>query len=169
MISKKTYQQLISQYSDRIYTYLAKNMKDKSMAEDLTQDCFLKLWNNRLFLNEPVAKTWLFKTAYNSMLNYLRKNKRLSFDTDSLDRDNQISNPYFPDTQDLLNHIFEQLTTEEKTIILLRDQEGYTYEEIAKIMDISDSGVKTKLFRARQKFKQIAMIVQKQEKHIRYE
>jgi RNA polymerase sigma factor (sigma-70 family) len=166
VINKKTYNKLLNLHSDKIYTFLAKNLKDKNIAEDLTQECFLRLWKNSWVLNEEIAKSWLFKTAYHLMLNYIRDNKRLVF-TESLS-DLSHSKSSF-ETTDLLDHIFAQLSVEEKTIILLRDQEGYNYQEISKILSLTESNVKTKLFRARQHFKEVYALLKEQDKQLRYE
>jgi RNA polymerase sigma-70 factor, ECF subfamily len=79
MITPKTYSKIIHLQSDAIFNFLNKNLKNRATAEDLTQECFLKLWKNSLFLKEEVAKSWLFKTAYNLMLNHIRDNKKLIF------------------------------------------------------------------------------------------
>ena len=168
MLSRKTYIKVVSQNSDRIYNYLAKQLKDRTIAEDLTQDCFLQLWKSRFTIKEEVCKTWLYKTAYNKMLNYIRDNQRIDFKSELINNSTtQFATQQ--DAQDLLDHIFEQLTTEEKTLILLRDNEGYAYQEIGDILGLNITNVKNKLFKARQKFKQKVLTLQEQEKVKRYE
>lgn len=163
MINRKTYSRIVTSYSDAIYHYLAKQLKDKTIAEDLTQECFLKLWEKRVFLKEEVAKSWLYKTAYNKMLNYIRDNKKIDY-TETYDslQTYQFTNQI--DTQDLLDQIFNLLTTEQKTLLLLRDNEGYSYQEISKIINTSESNVKNRLFKARQKFKQEVLKHDQQER-----
>jgi RNA polymerase sigma factor (sigma-70 family) len=168
MLNRKTYSKVVTQNSDRIYNYLAKQLKDRTIAEDLTQDCFLQLWKNRFLIKEEVCKSWLYKTAYNKMLNHIRDNQRIDFESEPINNSTTQFTSQI-DTQDLLDHIFEQLSTEEKTLILLRDNEGYAYQEIADILELSPSNVKNKLFKARQKFKQKVLNLQEQDKMKCYE
>ena len=72
MINRRSYNEIVKLYSDRIYTYLLKNTRDQSTAQDLTQDTFLQLWKHRKNVQETAVKAWLFRTAYNLMLNFLK-------------------------------------------------------------------------------------------------
>lgn len=73
MIDKKAYTKLVTLYSDKIYRYLSKHMIDKTQAEDLTQDCFLKLWKNSIFIEESKAGSWLLTIAQQSAQNSNKK------------------------------------------------------------------------------------------------
>jgi len=128
----------------------------------------MKLWENRLFLKEAVAKSWLFKTAYRKMLNYVRDNKRMNYEAELVSKSDEGFSKKI-EAQNLLDQVFESLSPEQKTIILLRDNEGYAYQEIAKIIETSESNVKNRLFKARQKFKQTVESLEQQEKVTRYE
>jgi len=152
LIKRKTYNQIVDLYSDRIYTYLLKHLKDSNTAQDVTQDCFLQLWKHRKTIEEETVKAWLFKTAYNIMLNQIRKHKKLSYEATLNDNIMEDRKDDY-ETKDLLNQVFEFLTPHEKSLVLLKDVEGYNYQEIASMHDISLSSVKSHLFRARQKMK----------------
>jgi RNA polymerase sigma factor (sigma-70 family) len=168
MITPKTYSKIIHLQSDAIFNFLNKNLKNRATAEDLTQECFLKLWKNSLFLKEEVAKSWLFKTAYNLMLNHIRDNKKIDFHAELIDNQ-KIDSHNKLDQNDFIETIFTYLTIEQKTILVLRDQEAYTYKEIAEILNISEENVKVKIFRSRQKFKEVYEFLNSNEKTLRYE
>ena len=82
MIRKKTYTKIVGEYGDRVHNFIYKQIRNKQVAEDLTQECFLKLWKNSLFVQESSCKSWLFTTANNLLLNHVRDNKRLDFKAD---------------------------------------------------------------------------------------
>ena len=162
MISKKTYTKLVKLYGDRIHSFIYKHLRNREVAEDLTQECFLKLWKNSLFVQEVSCKSWLFTTANNLLLNHIRDNKRLDFKSDLSDL--KITSKENHELKELLDLTFDQLSSDEKTIILLKDSEGYTYKEIGEILKLSEQNVKSKIFRARQHFQEVYLNIQKQAK-----
>lgn len=168
MLSPKTYSRIIKEQSDSIFNFLNKNLKDRASAEDLTQECFLKLWKNSLFLKEEIVRSWLFKTAYHLMLNHLRDNKKIDYQSDFLENQS-CETPRKLEQKDLIDKIFSNLNAEQRSILVLRDQEEYSYKEIAKILSVSEDNVKVKLFRARARFKELYELVNKEEKILRYE
>ena len=129
-------------------------MNDKDEANDLVQDAFMKLWEHREAVEFTKAKAWLFTTAYNAMINRIKKEKR----TESLNM-NSINEPYTNDNsfelRQLINNSLEQLPEIQKSIVLLRDLEGYNYDEIGEILNLNESQVKVYLFRARKKLQEI--------------
>lgn len=161
MIPKNTYTKIVKLYSDRIHSFIYKQLKDKAVAEDLTQECFLRLWKKSFFIQEITCKSWLFTTANNLILNHIRDNKKVNYSDNVLDkRSFNLQDNY--ELKELLDNVFNFLDLEEKTIVLLRDSEGYSYEEIGKILDLSEANVKSKIFRARKHFKEVYLSIQKQ-------
>jgi RNA polymerase sigma factor (sigma-70 family) len=162
MLSKKTYTKIVGEYGDRIHNFIYKQLKNKQVAEDLTQECFLKLWKNRLFIKEQSCKSWLFTSAYHLVLNHVRDNKRLDFKDDLSDFG--LVTKESTELKELLDLTFDQLSADEKTIILLKDSEGYNYKEIGEILSLSEQNVKSRLYRARQHFQEVYLNIQKQAK-----
>ena len=120
MIKRKTYNQIVDLYSDRIYTYLLKHLKEVSTAEDITQDTFLQLWKHRKKINEETVKAWLFRTAYNTMLNHIRKHKNMSYEP-TLKENVFVETRNEFETKDLLQQVFSFLSPQEKSLVLLKD------------------------------------------------
>lgn len=152
MISTQEYNQAVKEYTQRIFRFLYKSLKDPEAVNDLVQDCYLKLWQNRDKVSPPKIKSWLFSVAYHAMLDYLAECSRKV----PLDAETQViqvfQNSQF-DTQAVIERALAELPPLQKSIILLRDMEGYEYREIGEILSLNESQVKVYLFRARQKVK----------------
>lgn len=117
-------------------------------AKDIVQDCFEKLWLKRETVDGLKAKSYLFTAAYNTMIDNKRKNKRLDF-VESLPANSGSSHLANPDLQEVLQNALNTLPEIQKTVIILRDYEGYSYEEVGEITGLSASQVKVYIFRAR--------------------
>ena len=141
--------------SHRLYGYVYKSLRDEDDANDIVQDSFLKLWQNKESVELEKAKSWLFTTAHNALINFVKKQGRMQ---------SMETAPYAePSTEGNLNQNFElkeiiqkyidTLPELQKSILLLRDLEGYSYEEIGEMLKLNESQVKVYLFRARQKMK----------------
>ncbi|GAA5219465.1 sigma-70 family RNA polymerase sigma factor [Membranihabitans marinus] len=121
-------------------------------ADDLVQIAFQKLWENHDKLEMVVAKSWLYKTAYRSMIDAFRKDKRNREYIKSQQGDVEYSQTRY-ENRDLIHRAFEELTEEQKNLIMLRDYEGYSYNEICEITGLTLSNVKIILFRTRKLLK----------------
>lgn len=152
MISVQEYNQVVKEYTRSIFRFLYKSLKDEEAANDIVQDCYLKLWQNRDRINPQKIKSWLFSVAHNLMLNYLEATSRKV----KLD-ENCKAPPVFQknefDTRAILERALHELSPLQKSIILLRDLEGHDYKEIGEILELNEAQVKVYLFRARQKVK----------------
>ena len=141
------YNKAVDQFSDRIYRFVLKSMGDTSRAEDVVQDCYEKLWLNVTEIDFSKAKSWLFTTAYNRMIDIIRREKRVVSKEEF-----SVEVHYYDEYSDLneiLHRCLEKLPENWKTVILLRDYEGYSYSEIASITGQSDSQVKINIYRGR--------------------
>jgi RNA polymerase sigma factor (sigma-70 family) len=76
------YNQSIDLYSDRLYRFILKSIKDVHKAEDIVQDSFEKLWKNVENVDGKKVRSYLFTTAYHTMIDRIRKEKRSSFSED---------------------------------------------------------------------------------------
>lgn len=148
------YNAYVKEHSNALYSYAMKLVKEGAKAQDLVQESFVKLWMKRDFIEEAGVKPFLFKVLYNKMVDDYRKMKRVSHPEslpESSYRDQDLSD------RDLIDQAFAQLKERQKNIILLRDWEGYSYDEIAEIMGLNLGQVKVNLFRARKKMKEVLL------------
>lgn len=152
-MNTEEYNKAVRQFSNALYGYLLKLIKDEDEADDLVQDAYLKLWQHREDVDFLKSKAWLFTTARNTMLNKIKREKR----KDSLEQLPVSKEPYSTDNRyelkQLIDTSLEELPEIQKSILLLRDLEGYNYQEIGEILGLNESQVKVYLFRARKKMK----------------
>ena len=136
-----------------MYGYSIKFLRDSEDAKDIVQDVFEKLWLNRTKVEFPKAKSWMFTTAHNAMINFSNKKGR----TQLIDEIGQFEKgsvtPNSFESNQVVDRAVSILPPIQKSIILLRDLEGYSYKEIGDMLQLSDSQVKVYLFRARKKIK----------------
>lgn len=142
------YNQSVDQFSDRIYRFVLKNLRDEERARDIVQDCYEKLWRNVDNVNSAKVKSYLFSMAYHTMIDVIRKEQRMSIVEDhQLPED--IHFDQYSDLGEVLNKALAQLPEIQRLVVLLRDYEGYSYEEIAQIASLSESQVKVYIYRGR--------------------
>lgn len=151
-MNRKEYNNAVDHYSGRLYGYALKYLKNAEDANDIVQDVFERLWNNRKKVEPEKAKAWLYTTAHNALVNFVQKKARLQY-ADSLSMDRAVSENNRFELKNMVDAVLEGLPPVQKSIVLLRDLEGYAYEEIASMLDLSESQVKVYLFRARNKIK----------------
>lgn len=142
------YNKAVDLFSDRVYRFVLKNIKDQHKAEDIVQDSYEKLWKNFELVNFLKVRQYLFATAYHTMIDRIRKEKRISSSEEI--KVAQIGhNEQFSDLREVLNEAIEKLPEVQKMVLLLRDYEGYSYNEIADLSLLSESQVKVYIYRAR--------------------
>jgi RNA polymerase sigma-70 factor, ECF subfamily len=153
MIGEQDYNSAVTAYARNIFRFIRKSLKDKEATEDLVQDCFLKLWQNRSDIDNSKIKSWLFATAHNAMINYIKlQSRKISIDQTDVQNLAVESKGNF-DIKELLERSLNELPPLQKSIVLLRDFEGYNYAEIGDILQLNEAQVKVYLFRARKKIK----------------
>jgi len=143
------YNQCVDLYADNLYRFILKNIKDKDAAKDIVQDTYEKLWRKVNELESRNAKSYMFTTAYRTLIDYTRKDKRNADFTEG-DFNRLQHEKQYSDVKEVLNQALELLPEIQKNVILLRDYEGYDYKEIGEITGLSESQVKVYIFRARQ-------------------
>jgi RNA polymerase sigma-70 factor (ECF subfamily) len=137
-----------------IYSYFLRSNLNPHISEELTQDTFLKAF--RYFSNfrgESSVKTWLFKIARNTYLNYIKKDVKNECidDYDFFSPSDEYSRS---NEKLIIRKILYRLSEEERTLIVLRDINDFSYSEIAGILDFTESKVKIAIHRARKKFRE---------------
>lgn len=152
-MKRTEYNIIVKEHADNLYGYAIKFLHDREEAKDIVQDVFEKLWVNRSKVEFGKAKSWMFTTAHNTMINLCNRKGRIQF-TDQItefEKPKSVRSKFEMDQ--LIDRAVSILPPTQKSIILLRDLEGYTYQEIGDILNLSESQVKVYLFRARKKIK----------------
>lgn len=135
-------------YADGLYRFVLKNLRDTEKARDIVQETFTKVWVKVNDISFEKSKSYLFKTAYNTMIDVIRKEQKISHLQDHHQSHQSQMNSY-SDVQEVLSEALKVLPEIQRTVVLLRDYEGYTYNEIGEITGLSEAQVKVYIFRAR--------------------
>jgi RNA polymerase sigma factor (sigma-70 family) len=144
----KEYNETVDLYADNLYRFILKNIKDEEKAQDIVQDTYEKMWLKVNDLESKNAKSYMFTTAYHTMIDQLRKDKKQG-DFSELKANNLSHSSQYNDLKEVLNEALTKLPEIQRSVILLRDYEGYNYTEIGEITGLTESQVKVYIFRAR--------------------
>ena len=149
-MTEKEYNQCVNQYADNVYRFIVKNLRHEEDARDIVQTAFEKLWRNRESVESEKSKSYLFTVAYNQMIDHIRKVKRIQL-KDDFAEDGRVQQPTTgTNLKKTLMEALSRLNETQKSLVMLKDYEGYSYEEIGEIMGLNESQVKVYLHRARQ-------------------
>ncbi len=148
----------VEEYADRVYRFIVKNTGHREDAEDIVQSSFEKLWLKHREVAYGKARSYLFTTAYHTMIDHIRKQNKTDsvgqFSEDTLTQDADYTG-----AGDAIEEALQQLPEIQRTVLLLRDYEGYTYDEIGRITGLSESQVKVYIFRARKAMKKLLVSI----------
>jgi len=151
---------LFNKYKKRIYNYALKMLNDKMRADDIVQDVFIKLFENLNNIhNKQSIQFWLFKTARNEMMAFLRNTKNKKFITEAVDIENfEIENKTSladeienKELNKLILNELENMKEDFSEVFILKEYSGLSYKEIASLLEIDEDLVKSRLYKARQK------------------
>ncbi len=142
------YNRCVDETADGLYRFLLKSTKARELAEDLVQEAFMRLWERHREIPYAKGKAWLFTTAYRAMIDHIRKNNRMESMEKGEKYGNRVEHGY-SDLKEILNKAVEKLPAMQRSVLLLRDYEGYSYREIGEITGLNESQVKVYIFRAR--------------------
>ena len=158
--------ELIYKYTGSVYGFVRKLIRVSTEAEDITQETFIKMWKKLAQYDARYNfKTWLFTIARNSTIDYLRKQKSVVFsdlsDGESLNfEDTLFDTSPLPDDlfddkrqREKLSIAIDKLSIQHKTVVLLKHEQDFTFEEIAKILHIPMNTAKGQYYRAIQALK----------------
>jgi len=152
-MTEQQYNQCVDLYADGLYRFILKNLRDEFEAGNIVQNTFEKLWMKVSETRFETAKSYLFKIAYNNMIDVIRQNKRYVQIEEGF-HDEAVEMGEYKGLKEALNKGLERLPEKQRTVLLLRDYEGYSYEEIAEIASLSMEQVKVYIYRARMALKE---------------
>ena len=142
------YNRSVEEYADSVYRFIRADIRDDNRANDIVQDSYEKLWRYVSEIEYVVVKSWLFSTAYHAMIDIIRKEKRMKIIEDYGEKDLTYESEY-TDLNEILHSALERLPEQQRSVILLRDYEGYSYKEIGEITGLTEPQVKTYIYRGR--------------------
>ncbi len=142
------YNRAVESYADNLYRFVLKNLKDGHLSRDIIQDTFEKLWVKLEGVSYLKVKTYLFTTAYHTMIDYIRKEKRYA-EMAPVERSEPSHSENYSDLGEVLEMAVANLPDDQKAVVMLRDYEGYSYREISDITGLTESQVKVYIYRAR--------------------
>lgn len=144
----KEYNKAVEDYSGSVYRFILKSIKDKEKASDVVQDSFEKLWIKHETVNAGKVKSYLFSTAYHTMIDTIRRESRMT-GLEKIHEKEYVHEDHYTDLNEILHNAINLLPEIQRSVILLRDYEGYTYDEIAEITGLNESQVKVYIYRGR--------------------
>ncbi len=151
-MTREEYNGCVEKYADAVYRFILKTCRNKALSDDIVQDSFLILWENVKNIACEKAKSFLFTTAYHKMIdNFRHENKNADFET--INPINYLIENEFTNLTEILEAALERLPPVQKTVVLLRDYENYSYKEISEITSLTETQVKVYIFRARSEMK----------------
>jgi len=150
------------QCRDAVYGYLAYMTKDAVLAEDLSQEVFLRMFLHLdKFRGDASVRTWGLRIARNVFLSYAKRKQPVLLDEQEWEPETDLSRNE-PEEEALRKESAQEvrrclmcLSEQERTVLLLRDYQQLSYEEIGKIMELTTDVIKSRIYRARQKFRRV--------------
>lgn len=152
-MEQNVYTTIVRENQPGLLRYALNFLGSADDARDVVQDVFEKLWIHAERIEVEKAKSWLYTCAHNTMLNFIKRRNRLSYmQSVQLDSGSSVDRFTF-ESNEIIEKTVSMLPPLQKSILLLRDLEGYSYEEIGALLELNPSQVKVYLFRARLKVK----------------
>ena len=160
------FEQLVKQHQDRVYDFCMRMLADREEAFDVTQEIFVSIHQHlEQFRADAKISTWIFRISRNHCLNRIKYLKRRGrgrseeYGEASEQAINEsVGAPAMPDeslessrTRALVHRAIARLEEDQRVLVVLRDIEGLSYEEIVEITELAEGTVKSRLHRAREK------------------
>ncbi len=146
------YNKCVDHHADGLYRFMLKHVRDTEKARDLVQESFAKMWLKVNEVDGSKAKSYLFSTGYHTMIDMIRREKKQG-NFDEVNEMNLSHSNQYSDLNEVLHTALDKLPEVQKSVVLLRDYEGYAYKEIGEICGLSEAQVKVYIFRARKALK----------------
>lgn len=165
------FESLIEGYQKKVFNIVFRMLGNYDDANDVTQEVFIKVFRYlKNFKEQSLFSTWLYRIATNTCLDELRKNKNkniIYIDQDIKLEDSDIKRQVVDDnptpdiiyekneTSKLVNEAINKLSSEHKAAVVLRDIQGFSYEEIAKILNCPVGTIKSRINRGRKSLREL--------------
>lgn len=148
LMTERQYNECVDLHADHVFRFIVKNLRHEEDSRDIVQTSFEKLWVNRDRIDPERSKSYLFTIAYHQMIDHIRKNKKVELREPAL-HNHPVTHQPQAQMQQILHEALQRLSDTQRSLVLLKDYEGYSYEEIAEITSLNLSQVKVYLHRAR--------------------
>lgn len=145
----KEYNECVEMHADALYRFVLKNLRNADVAKDVVQDSFEKLWLKAPHIEYSGAKSYLYTIAYHATIDVIRKEKPAADVAELPEFEQSGVSQAMPDLKRILDAGLKKLNEMQRSVILLRDYEGYSYAEIGEITGLNESQVKVTIYRAR--------------------
>jgi RNA polymerase sigma factor (sigma-70 family) len=152
------YNACVHQWADPLFRFACKCTGQAEDARDVVQNSFEVLWQKRKDVAPEKGKAFLFQVAYRQSVDTYRKKGKIVYKETITNQDSVTQGN--PDLKRILERALTQLDKQSRALVLLKDYEGYRYEEIAQITGLSDAQVKVYLHRARKTLKDYLVSVE---------
>ncbi|MGH2553200.1 MAG: RNA polymerase sigma factor [Chitinophagaceae bacterium] len=151
-MTEREYNECVTQYADNVYRFILKNLRHEEDARDVVQTAFEKMWRNKDEVDAQKSKSYLFTVAYHQMIDHIRKVKRIQL-KETFHEEIKVQNRPANNLKKILDEALNRLSDTQRSLVLLKDYEGYSYQEIGTITGLNESQVKVYLHRARLQLK----------------
>lgn len=155
--------ELMQAHQDKIYTLCYRMTGNAEDAADLTQEVFLSAWRSlSRFQEQSSFGTWIYRMATNASIDFLRREKRRQVLSMTMEEDSEERQAQVPDERYSPHRLLEQkearqavadalaaLSPEHRQVLVLREMEGLSYQEIGQLLDLEEGTVKSRIARAR--------------------
>ena len=148
-MDRSQYNQCVEQYADRLFRFAFSSLRNREQAEDVVQESFARVWEKRKTVDFAKAKSYLFTTAHHAMIDEIRHRQHFASTDEAMPIEAKTVQSPYPDVNDILHKALATLPDAHRNALLLRDYEGYSYQEIGYITGMSEAQVKVNIFRAR--------------------
>ena len=147
-MTEREYNNCVNLYADNVYRFILKNLRNEEDAKDVVQSAYEKLWMTREQVVNEKSRSYLFTIAYHQMIDFIRKQKRISL-KDEFGEMAMGSGNIHHNAKRILDEALGRLSETQRSLVMLKDYEGYSYEEIGEITGLNESQVKVYIYRAR--------------------
>jgi RNA polymerase sigma-70 factor (ECF subfamily) len=170
------FREIVDRYQAKVFSIIYGILRNRNDAEDIAQQVFAKIYFSiKNFDFRSSLLTWIYKITVNECYDYLRKKRvrKLVYESDFSSEDSLRMENSEPATDqapavdhrlaqhDLIVKLLSKISEEDRSLILLKDVEGHSVEELAEMTGMNENTIKVKLFRARQKLVKAAQRLEK--------
>ncbi len=158
-MTEKEYNESVTSWCDDIYRFAVRCCGDTALGQDAVQEAFVSLWRQHSTIEAHKAKRYLYSAVYHKVASHFRHQKvqrAAAGDLVAATESSVAPNEEF-DLAEAINRALAQLPEVQRALMQLRDIEGYSFEEIGSMLQLSTQQVHVYLFRARVTMKKLLL------------